>query len=86
MSESQQGAGGELDEESKKLVDICKKKLEPLVKVNLQEKHLARPPIAFLKAIVSNLVKEKGYPEGLFDDDFLNTKKEMTVSVFMIVR
>ncbi|KAL9658085.1 hypothetical protein ABK040_012999 [Willaertia magna] len=61
-----------------KLVEAAKKKLEALVpKFPLQEKHITRPPPQFIKSLTAALIKEKGYPEGLFDEAFLK-KKEMT--------
>ena len=78
MSETAQ----EFDEETRKCIELSRKRLEPLVsKIPLQDKHLARPPVAFLKALVLCLVRERGYPEGLFDEEFLKTKKDLTVSL-----
>nr|CAG4708537.1 unnamed protein product [Naegleria fowleri] len=75
MSETAQ----EFDEETRKCIELSRKRLEPLVsKIPLQDKHLARPPVAFLKALVLCLVRERGYPEGLFDEEFLKTKKDLT--------
>ncbi|KAG2389617.1 hypothetical protein C9374_014177 [Naegleria lovaniensis] len=77
MSEQQQQS--EFDEETRKCIEISKKKLEPLVsKIPLQDKHLARPPVAFIKALVLCLIKERGYPDGLFDEEFLKAKKDLT--------
>ncbi|EFC44837.1 hypothetical protein NAEGRDRAFT_79626 [Naegleria gruberi] len=64
------------DEETKKALSKTKQELEALIsKPPIQEKHLAKPPTKFIAAVVFHLKKETGYPEGLFDDEFL--KKEM---------
>ena len=68
------------DEETKKALSKTKQELEALIsKPPIQEKHLAKPPTKFIAAVVFHLKKETGYPEGLFDDEFL--KKEMVSSL-----
>ena len=64
------------DEKTKKAILDTKQILESLIsKPTLKESLLAKPPIKFIAAVVFNLKKEKGFPDGLFDDEFL--KKEM---------
>jgi len=77
----------EYDEETKKVIEITKKRLEGLISKTslIQDKLLTKPPISYIKAMTLQFITDKGYPEGLWDEELLKKKEGVSILFDSIV-